>query len=435
MKDIVCKFGGTSLANAESVKKVINIVTENRARFVVVSAPGKRYKTDDKITDLLISCYNLTKSGEDIGGVYEKIVSRYKEIIRELNLDLNLDADFEKFRKKILSGESLDYVSSRGEYFMAKVMAKALGRKFLDAKDFISFNKLGEVDLEKTKKLFLSVVKDGESYVISGFYGLNFDGKIKTFSRGGSDLTGAIVCVVAGIKLYYNYTDVNGFMRADPKIVPNACVIKKISYGELRSLCYTGANVLHPDCCKFLRNNKIVVNLRNTFNPTCKGSLIMPDSKILTKQNFTGISGNKGFKIITIEKFNINENLQSLATIYSLLKKYNVQIEHIPTGIDSISIIVKSEHLNDLNEKNIVRELKNIFSPDKLNVTGKVGIINVVGGALKNESEVGRVLQILSSINVNLVTLNKLYQGLSLVIGVAEDDFERAIKTLYEKLF
>ena len=434
--DIVCKFGGTSLANSENIGQVKKIVLADKKRFVIVSAPGKRFKEDEKITDCLIKAFNNSKNGKSFEEEFTFFKLRYEEIAKEFKLDINLTPFFKDLYEKLKEHTDYDYVVSRGEFFSAKLIALILGYEFLDAMKFITFLDNKNVDINQTTQKFKEIIKPNKNYVISGFYGADANGNIVTFSRGGSDITGAIVSLVAGAKIYENWTDVNGFLSADPKLCKGASLIEKLNYHELRELSYMGANVLHPDCVKFLRENNIILNLRNTFNPTCKGSLIMPDNKKLAQNKLTGIAGQKGFTIIHIDKFDINESLGIIESIANIIKKYNVSIEHIPTGIDTVSVIVKTLFLNEQTRINMINDIKAEIKPDRLEIIDKVALISVVGNKLKEDIKTEKqVFDALYSTNTKIITLNKGADGISVIFGVPEKDFERTIDNLYKSLF
>jgi len=435
-KNIVCKFGGTSLASSENINKVKNIVLQGKKRFVIVSAPGKRNLSDTKITDCLINCFNLSKQGEDFSKEFMFFKSRFEEIKNAFKLNIDLTSCYADLYKQISLHRDYDYVISRGEFFCAKLVSKILNYKFLDASNFITFDKQGNVEMHTTKQKFLSSIERGKNYVIPGFYGQDYKGKIKTFSRGGSDVTGAIVSALVNANVYENWTDVDGFLAADPKLCKKPRLISVLSYQELRELTYMGANVLHQDCVRFLRQNNVVLNLRNTFNPTCEGSLIMPDSKKIKHKKLTGIAGQKGFTIIHIDKFNINESLGVIEKLCSIFKKYNISIEHIPTGIDSISVIVKSYFINSTNTKLLLDDIIEQVKPDKLEVLENVALISIVGSLLKTDPESEKkVFESLFKSQVKIITLNKSASGISIILGVYEQDFEKTIQTLYKLLF
>lgn len=431
MKELVCKFGGSSLADAKSVLQVAKIVSVSPARFVVVSAPGKRNKQDIKITDTLISCQNKAKNNENFDKEFEFFAKRMTELDTTLGTRLDIKNMLDSFYEEIKSGATMDYVASRGEYFSAKIVSKYLGYKFLDAKDFITFADNGKVDLETSKMKFISRTNKTDKYIIPGFYGADAKGNVKVFSRGGSDITGAVVSVLCGAKVYENWTDVDGFLECDPRFSKNPKLIGKISYAELRELSYAGANVLHPDCTRFLRENNIVLNLRNTFNPACKGSFIMPKCK---QKKLTGIAGQKGFCIVSFEKFNINSSLGNLSEVSSIFEKHGVSLEHIPTGIDNISVVAREVGLNDEVLAEIVKEISLALSPDSVRVTRDVALVSVVGATFDRKVE-RKVFDEIYSLGTKIYMLNKSTQGLSVIFGFPQKDFERVLKTLHKNLF
>ena len=435
MNKIVCKFGGTSLANSQNIKKVKEIVLNGNKPYVVVSAPGKREKADTKITDCLINAFKKSQNGENYQEEINFFINRYEEIKKAFNLDIDLTTEFKELERAIKEHEDYDYVVSRGEYFSAKSIALILNYSFLDA-TFIIFDDNGNVDLDITKQNFLNLTNPNEKYVIPGFYGLTLNHKIKTFSRGGSDITGAIVSAVSGAKTYENWTDVDGFLTADPKLCENPKLIKELNYHELRELSYMGANVLHPECAKFLKENNIILNLRNTFNPTCTGSLIKPDDQEINQESLTGIAGQKGFTIFNIEKFDLNESLGIIEKVANIFKNNKISIEHIPTGIDSVSVIVKSSFLTDETKQKILSEITTKIKPDKLEIIEKVALICVVGKIL-NEEKIAeqKVYKALYSLNENIITLNKGANGISVIFGIFENVFDTTINQLYKSLF
>ncbi|MBQ3048105.1 MAG: aspartate kinase [Clostridia bacterium] len=437
IKNIVCKFGGTSLACSQNISKVADIVKKSKNRYVIVSAPGKRSSDDTKITDCLINAFGASTQNKDFSLFFNAFKDRFEDIKKDLKLkDLDLTKHYNDLYEAIKKHKDYDYVVSRGEFFSAIVVSKYLGYNFLDAADFITFDKRGNVQLSVTKQKFDNFNQNGKYFVIPGFYGKTIKGKIKTFSRGGSDVTGAIVAVLAGCPTYENWTDVDGFLTADPKICKNPELIEQLSYHELRELSYMGANVLHPDCVRFLRENNIILNLRNTFNPACEGSLIMPDSKKINHKKLTGIAGQKGFTIIHVEKFDINESLGIIEKIANIFKKYNISIEHIPTGIDSVSIIVKSHFINDTNKEELLNDIYRQIKPDRLEVMPEVSLISVVGTKLKQDKACEKqVFDSLFNVNANLITLNKGAGGISIIFGVPEAEFDKTIKSLYDTLF
>ena len=354
---IVCKFGGTSLASSENIRKVRDIVkADSERKYVVVSAPGKRSKDDIKITDCLIECFNLSKKGECYANTLGIIKERFNGLKADLNVNCDLTEDFNNLEEAIKNHVDYDYVVSRGEYFSARIISAFFGFKFVDANSLIVFDEEGKVDLEVTNGLVQEHLTD-DYYVVPGFYGVDKTGAIKVFSRGGSDLSGAILANALKCSIYENWTDVDGFMASDPKLIENPPVIKKLTYHELRELSYMGATVLHPSCTGFLKDKGIAINLRNTFNPESEGSLIIPDDEQEKSETITGIAGQKGFTILHLEKYDLNESLGLIETIAKIFKKHKVSIEHIPTGIDSVSIIFKSKIKDE-----VLQQIQRVYS-------------------------------------------------------------------------
>lgn len=431
IKEIVCKFGGSSLADATRVMQVARIVCGSPARFVVVSAPGKRDKQDIKITDVLLSCYKKAEAKENFDKKFNLFANRMKELDKELGTSIGIDKLLNNFYEEIRSGVSESYVASRGEYFSANIVAKYLGYKFLDAKDFITFDKQDKVDLEISRIKFASITNSWDKYVIPGFYGADVNGNIKIFSRGGSDITGAVVAVLCGAKIYQNWTDVDGFLQCDPRFSKNPKLIAKISYAELRELSYAGANVLHPDCTRFLRENNIVLNLRNTFNPACKGSFIMPKCK---QKKLTGIAGQKGFCIISFEKFNINSSLGFVSEIYNIFAQNGVGVEHIPTGIDNISVVVRQSDITEEKLSKIGEQISQKWTLDRISVVREVALVSVVGAMLNKKAE-RKVMEQIYSLGTKVFMLNKSTQAMSIIFAFPQKDFEKVLGTLHKNLF
>ena len=437
MFDVVCKFGGTSLSCFENIKKVKDIVCSGNKRFVIVSAPGKRSREDIKITDTLIKCFDLSKDNKDFKAYWEEKKKRYTEIMSFLNVfDLDLTKDFEILFDEIKKHKNYDFVISRGEYLSAKIIARYFNYEFLDAISFLTFDMQGKIDLKISQQKFSSIIKKDKFYVIPGFYGLNYNGEVKTFSRGGSDVTGAIVAAISKAYTYENWTDVDGFLVANPRICENPELIDCLTYHELRELSYMGANVLHPDCVRFLRENNIILNLRNTFNPTCKGSLIMPDTKNIVHKKLTGIAGQKGFMIFYIEKFDINESLGIIEGIAKTFKKFNIPIEHIPTGIDTISIVVKKEFVTEKIKADLLSQIDICVNPDKLEIINDVALISVVGNIIKTNRNIEKqIFDVIYSTNSKIININKGAGGISIIFGVTESEFDSTVKFLYKSLF
>ncbi len=345
MKKIV-KFGGSSLANAQQFEKVGEIIRSDESRrYVVPSAPGTRFDGDTKVTDLLYKCYNIAVQGEDFGSVLQEIKERYYEIIRGLKLDLSLEEEFAQIEKDFKAQAGSDYAASRGEFLNGKVMAAYLGYEFVDAATVIRFDKNGNFDADKTDKLLSKRLAKCERAVIPGFYGAYEDGTVKTFSRGGSDVTGSLVAKAIKADLYENWTDVSGFLVTDPRIVENPAVIETITYRELRELSYMGATVLHEDAIFPVRKEGIPINIKNTNKPEDKGTFIVESTCKKPKYTITGIAGKKGFCSINIEKSMMNSEVGFGRKVLQVFEDQGISFEHIPSGIDTLTVYVHQDEL------------------------------------------------------------------------------------------
>ena len=427
MKNIVCKFGGTSLSCAENIKKVFDITKNVGQKFIVLSAPGKRYESDTKITDTLISIWQKAKEHKKFDKDFAIFKDRFEEIIRELNIDINLVDMLNDFLQNLSFSCDYDYILSRGEYFMARIFAKYTGFDFLDAKDFITFDSSGEVDLTLSQQKFELKINRNKRYVIPGFYGADKGGKIKTFSRGGSDITGAIVSLISNAKVYQNYTDVNGFKTANPKICPNSKVIKKMSYSEMRYLSYMGANVLHPDCVKFLKENNITLNLRSTFKPLCSGTLIVPDKKI-KHRGLVGISGKSDCVVITIKNFGIHADKDSLLNVYKTFDKNGAKIFFMHFGIDSISIAL--DEPKSCNIHQIKSSLKPLF--DEVAVEKNISVISVVGN---DKKAFCKILPLIYNQKEKPLFIAKSVDDILTTFAVSDFCYASLLPILHQKLF
>ncbi|NCB48453.1 MAG: hypothetical protein EOM55_02370 [Clostridia bacterium] len=435
LKISVCKFGGTSLANCENIKRVAQIIKSGKKRFVVVSAPGKREKNDTKITDILINCFNLSKNGLDFSSFFEEFKSRFLDIVRELCVEINLIFDFCNLKNEIEIHKNYDFVISRGEYILAKIVAKYLSYTFLDAKDFLCFDEKKEVDLFATKNKFEAIINPKKYYVIPGFYGENAKGEIVTFSRGGSDVTGAIVAYLTKAKVYENFTDVDGFFSANPMIISSPKMQKNLTYDELRALSFFGASVLHPDCAKFLKENNIVLNLKNTFNTTCSGSFIF--SKVSKKiKEIAGISGEKNYYIVTLKKFNVQNDFSALCQIENIIKKFDLTAFLLNISLDEIAIVFKKVFLSESFMQMFLSELKSQTNCEKIEVKNNVVIISVVGEAIKNFKAVERkVVENIYEADKNIFFLNKALDANFICFAIDEKKFDNVINRLYKSFF
>ena len=419
------KFGGSSLCDGQRVEQVLNIVKADEAIHIVVpSAPGKRYKDDTKVTDLLIALYN----GED---TFSEIKARYNAIIEHLKLNLNLNTEFNIIKQNVDKGTTLDYIASRGEYLNGIIIANALGYKFINPADVIKFDENRQLKFKETLRL-IKEAYNGEPSVVPGFFGANDKGEVITFSRGGSDITGSLCAAAIGADAYENWTDVSGFFMADPRIVTDAVSIAEVSYKELRELSYMGAGVLHEESIFPVRKMKIPVHIRNTNSPKDKGTMIIPVSKLSPHSRpITGVAGKKGFAVITIEKARMNNEVGFARKVLTVLENNSISIEHMPTGIDTLSIVVSEETLNG-NTDSIVNQIKDISNADSIEVSRNMALIATVGhGMVKHAGSASKIFSALSDNNINIRMIDQGSSELNIIVGVEESDYEHAVKSIY----
>ncbi len=431
----VVKFGGSSLADASQFKKVASIIkAEPERRYVVPSAPGKRSKTDTKVTDMLYTCYDMAARGEDIRGCFSEIEARYNAIIRELGLDYSLDDEFENIRNAFIHKAGRDFAASRGEYLNGKVLAEYLGFDFIDAAEVIFFDESSRFDAERTNAVLSAELKKHEYAVIPGFYGSMPNDTIKTFSRGGSDITGSIVARACCCDLYENFTDVNGFLMADPRVVDDPRVISEITYKELRELSYMGATVLHEEAIFPVRNAGIPINIKNTNNPGFHGTLILPTSdKYDTGNVITGVAGKKGFSVITIEKDMMNAEVGFGRRVLEVLENHNICFEHLPSGIDNMSVIINTHELEGRRDQ-IVSGITRQVHPDTIEIEDGLALISVVGRAMvKAKGTAARIFKAISGAGINIRMIDQGSSEISIIVGVEEADFEDAMKAIYQE--
>ena len=429
----VLKFGGSSLADAHQFAKVKSIVdADDSRRVVIVSAPGKRFRDDHKITDLLYLCAAHIKYGVSCADIFAMIRERYEEIIHECSLKLDLSTEFDELWEKMQGGISKDELASRGEYFSARLMAEFLGYDFLDAALWVKFKFDGSVDQEASYEA-LRRAADGRKVVIPGFYGVMPDGHIKTFSRGGSDITGALAAAALDADVYENWTDVSGILMADPRIVDSPAPIERVTYNELRELSYIGAQVLHEGTIFPVREKNIPLNIRNTNAPDHPGTMILEniDDELEEGSFITGIAGKKGFSVITVAKTGMSSEPGSILKILEILAKHEVNVEYIPSGIDIVSLVVSSEKVSKRLYE-ILGELQKEVQPNKISVTEHIAIVAAVGR--KMAYRVGVSGKIFAKLGENGVNIRMITQGpeeLNIIVGVEEKDFEQAIRVLY----
>lgn len=432
MKKVV-KFGGSSLASAEQFKKVGSIIRKEEARrYVVPSAPGKRFSADTKVTDLLYKCYDLAEADEDFEAVLTEIRARYDDIINGLELDLSLDEEFDKIRANFRAKAGSDYAASRGEYLNGIVMAKYLDYTFLDAADYITFKPDGHFDDVKTQEKLSARLEQVERAVIPGFYGAYEDGRVKTFSRGGSDVTGSIVAKACKADIYENWTDVSGFLLTDPRIVKNPEVIETITYQELRELAYMGASVLHEDAIFPVRKAGIPINIRNTNAPDDKGTMIVANTCYKPRYAITGIAGRKGFTSITIEKDMMNSEIGFGRRVLSAFEKAGIPFEHMPSGIDTMTVYV-NQHEFEEHEQLVLSEIRRLCEPDMIELETDLALVAVVGrGMKKNKGIAARVFAALAHAGINIKMIDQGSSEMNIIIGVDSKDFEAAVQAIYD---
>ncbi len=429
----VVKFGGSSLASAEQIKKAGSIITaEDARRFVVPSAPGKRDDADTKVTDMLYQCYAQAEEGTDFLPLLGRIKERYNGIIEGLGIELCLDEEFQVIEKNFRDHAGSDYAASRGEYLNGIIMAVYLGFTFVDAAEIILFDAEGNFDAEKTNVVAKERLQQLEYAVIPGFYGSMPNGHVKTFSRGGSDITGSIVARALKVDIYENWTDVSGFLVTDPRIVENPEPIDVITYKELRELSYMGATVLHDEAIFPVRKEGIPINIRNTNDPSANGTLIVESTCKPPKFVITGIAGKKGFASINIEKAMMNSEVGFCRKVLGVFEDNGISIEHMPSGIDTFTILVHQSEFEDL-EQQILAGIHREAQPDAIELESDLALIAVVGRGMRSiRGTAGRIFSALSHANVNIKMIDQGSSELNIIIGVKESDFNPAIKAIYD---
>ena len=429
----VVKFGGSSLASAEQFQKVGSIIrADEERRFVVPSAPGKRYSKDTKVTDMLYACYALAEEGGDFKTELKLIKDRYQEIIDGLRLELSLDDEFEVIEKNFKDKAGSNYAASRGEYLNGIIMAHYLGYEFIDAAQVIYFDENGDFDPDYTNKILSARLAQCDRAVIPGFYGAMADGTVKTFSRGGSDITGSIVAKAVKADVYENWTDVSGFLIADPRIIKHPEGIETITYRELRELSYMGATVLHEDAIFPVRQEGIPINIRNTNAPDDNGTWIVGSTCQKSKYVITGIAGKKGFCSINIEKDMMNSEIGFGRKVLQAFEENGISFEHVPSGIDTMTVFVHQDEFMHKEQK-VVAGIHRLANPDSIDIESDLALIAVVGRGMKStRGTAGRIFSALAHCNVNVKMIDQGSSELNIIIGVANEDFETAIKAIYD---
>ena len=431
MKKVV-KFGGSSLASAEQFQKVADIIhSDKERRYVVPSAPGKRFDGDNKVTDMLYACYHLAETGKDFRKELSKIEERYQEIVDGLGLSVSLREEFETIERNFNEKIGENYAASRGEYLNSILMAAYLGFPFVDAAEVIRFTEKGEFDSELTNQILGERLAGMENAVIPGFYGAYEDGTIKTFSRGGSDITGSIVARAVKAEVYENWTDVSGFLIADPRIIEDPEGIDTITYRELRELSYMGAGVFHEEAIFPVRREGIPINIRNTNHPEDRGTWIVESTCQKSKYVITGIAGKKGFCAVNIEKAMMNSEIGFGRKVLQAFEDYGISFEHIPSGIDTLTVFVHQDEFIHKEQK-VVSAIHRLADPDGIDIEADLALIAVVGRGMKStRGTAGRIFSALAHANVNVKMIDQGSSELNIIIGVKNEDFEAAIKAIY----
>lgn len=435
-RTIVCKFGGTSLADAGQFRKIKNILNEDPARRIVVaSAPGKRSADDIKVTDLLIECCDKAAHGEDYSAVFELIGRRFRDIADELGVDTDLASELETIRNHLDNGPDKAYMLSRGEYLNSRLLADYLGFTFVDPAWCVCFDHEGNFDSSMTQRAMGAALKPLDHAVVAGFYGADSNGRIFTFSRGGSDITGSIAARAIGADLYENWTDVSGLLAADPRIVDNPKSVDYLSYRELRTLSYMGASVLHSDAVRPAAREGIPINIRNTNRPQDPGTMIvgeLPEGR--RSAVITGVAGRRGMSVIQVEKVMASDGAGFSARMLDILKNREIPFEQCLTGIDTVSLVIRSDLLDPIRDE-LIDEIRTLLKPDTLSVKDNLSMIAVVGEAESGyRNATVRILKAVTDAGIEISTINQGAGCLNLIIGVAEDRYKDAIRAIYNEL-
>ena len=429
---IVTKLGGSSLADAGQFQKVKNILlADERRRFVVPSAPGKREEDDEKVTDMLYACHDRAALGENVEAVFDRLRGRYLGISQALGLSLDMNAELDKVFFAIQNGQTRDFAASRGEFLSGMMLANYLGWEFIDAAEVICFDNQGVFDQERTQELLSRRLAGVERAVIPGFYGSLPNGKVKTFSRGGSDISGAIVARAAGAELYENWTDVPGFLMADPRIVKRPKEISVITYRELRELAYMGATVLHDEAIFPVRAAGIPINIRNTNDPSAPGTMILRADESHVRGAITAIAGRKGFTAIAIEKNMMNAELGFGRRVLGALEECGVSFEHLPTGIDTMTVLCADANLSGKIEQ-VIEKIRRSCKPDHIEVISGLSLIATVGrGMVRYPGTASRLFAALADAGINIRMIDQGSSEINIITAVESADFERAVNAIY----
>lgn len=423
------------MATKEAITRVKDIIESDASRrFVVVSAPGKRFSGDEKVTDLLYACFDEKEATGICANNFQKIRERFVDITKELGLKLEINKYLDEVEQGINKSTDADFAASRGEYLSALIMAEVLGFEFVDASSIIRFNVNGCFDPEHTNDLVAKGLNISKGAVIPGFYGAMPNGTIKTFSRGGSDYSGAVIARGIMADVYENWTDVDGFMTTDPRIVKNPKLIDELSYEELRELSYMGASVLHPEATFPLRNTNIPINIKNTFNPQAKGTIISKNAS--NARLVTGIAGIKGFTTVLVKKTMMNSEIGFCRKVLSVLELYNISLEHMPTGIDTMSLIIPDSCLKNGIEFDLIEKIRGKVNPDSIYIYKNISLIAIVGHGMSNQAgTAAKVFTALANANINIKMIDQGSSEINIIVGVNTADLEKAIEAIYHAFF
>lgn len=430
----VAKFGGSSVADALQIEKIRNIIENDEdIKYVVVSAPGKRFSEDSKVTDLLYLCKTHIEHKIPYEQIFQVICDRFMAVEVNLDVDIDLEHEFEEIKRNLEAGASADYIASRGEYLNAMIIASYLGYDFVDAAKIVKFDEKGRFMEELTDKAIKKELANHEKAVIPGFYGSKIDGSVKTFSRGGSDITGSIIARAVGADMYENWTDVSGFLMADPRIVKDPKPISTVSYKELRELSYMGASVLHEDAIYPARVANIPINIRNTNRPEDPGTIITAEpAKLEDGQIITGIAGSKDFTVIAMYKNLMSSERGFIRKMTGILEDFDVPIEHIPSGIDTLSVVLENNVIDGRLDE-IVEEFTRQLRPDTIEVFEDMALIATVGHGMSSRTGVSAALfTALAKEKINIRMIDQGSSEMNIIVGVENKDFEKAIKSIYE---
>lgn len=435
----VCKFGGSSLADGNNIRRAAEILrADETRRYVVVSAPGKRFSGDVKITDQLYECYREAAETGSCVNAFAPVRRRFLSIVKELGLEhFDIASILDECERQIIANKSADFTASRGEYLNARLIAALLGWDFVDAQEIIYFNERGMFDEARSYRLIERRLKHCKNAVIPGFYGMDAWGCVKTFTRGGSDISGSIIARGVNAELYENWTDVSGFLACDPRIVNNPQKIGVISFKELRELSYMGANVLHADAIYPVRKGDIPIRIKNTFRPMDEGTLILPSKKYVKHGNrVTGIAGKKDFTVIFLEKQLMNAEIGFARKVLSVLEKDGINFEHMPSGIDTLSLVIESKYLAGGVLDTLIGQIKEAVNPDYVRVLEDIALVATVGhGMTASVGTSARLFTALSQAGVNVRMIDQGSSEINIIVGIDNADYEKCVRAIYFEFF